>query len=157
MKQRWTPEEIALIKSGFLKGKLVKTIALEVGRSPTAVNKFLSRAGIRTRRWTIRKNGYPKQASSEHKHSLENSAKKQDLMDDVMFPDEVTTDFQEVLNYLEANGYPISRNINKAFAPTDDYTINDKPVSDGKLLILANRLRRENCQPVFIVPELLWD
>ena len=55
MKVKWTPEEVDIIKSGFLAGKLVKTIANEIGRTPTAVNKFLSRAGIRTRRWSIPK------------------------------------------------------------------------------------------------------
>ena len=55
MKIKWTPEEVDIIKSGFLAGKLVKTIANEIGRTPTAVNKFLSRSGIRTRRWSIPK------------------------------------------------------------------------------------------------------
>ena len=44
MKQKWTLEEIDIIKAGFLAGKLVKTIAGEVGRTTTAVNKFLSLA-----------------------------------------------------------------------------------------------------------------
>ena len=163
MKQRWTPEEIALIKSGFLEGKLVKVIALEVGRSPTAVNKFLSRSGIRTRRWSIQKSAHLEQLSPKNNRSLkgrENLIKQQNSIkvgetDDV-YSGEVTTDFQEVLEYLRSNGYSISKNSKKMFAPTDDYVVNDKPISDVRLLILANRLRCEKHQPVFSVSEIAW-
>ena len=163
MKQRWTPEEIALIKSGFLEGKLVKVIALEVGRSTTAVNKFLSRSGIRTRRWSIRKNAHLEHLSSMNNRSSkgrEDLVKQQNSMkggetDDV-YSGEVTTGFQEVVEYLKSNGYSISKKNKKMFAPSDDYAVNDKPISDVKLLILANRLRCEKHQPVFLVPELAW-
>lgn len=149
MKLKWTPEEINTIKSGFLAGKLVKTIANEIGRTPTAVNKFLSRAGIRTRRWSI-----PKR---EHtvKQVKNFAATKQTL--NAVYTNEVVTDFREVLGFLKSNGYTISKNSKKTFAPMDNYAIDDRPVSDVKLLILANRLRCEKQQPVFSVPELSWD
>lgn len=149
MKLKWTPEEIDIIKSGFSAGKLVKTIANEIGRTPTAVNKFLSRAGIRTRRWSI-----PKRAHSA-KCGKNFAASKRIL--DAVYTNEVVTDFRAVLGFLRSNGYAISKNCKKTFAPLDNYAINDRPISDVKLLILANRLRCEKHQPIFAVPELSWD
>lgn len=149
MKLKWTPEEINIIKSGFLEGKLVKTIANEIGRTPTAVNKFLSRAGIRTRRWSI-----PKREHSV-KRGKNFAASKQIL--NAVYKNEVVTDFRAVLGFLRSNGYAISKNSKKTFAPLDNYAINDRPISDVKLLILANRLRCEKHQPIFAVPELSWD
>ena len=147
MKSKWTPEEIATIKNGFMAGKLVKIIAGEIGRSPTAVNKFLSRSGIRQRRWTIEKPRCKKEKIFEISRKTLNA----------VYTNEVTTDFREVLGYLEANGYAISKNSRKAFAQMDDYSINDKPVSGVKLLLMANRLRSEKHQPIFSVPELSWE
>ncbi len=149
MKTKWTPKEIDIIKSGFLAGKLVKTIANEIGRTPTAVNKFLSRSGIRTRRWSIPKRDHTMIRTKNF------AASKQML--NAVYTNEVVTDFREVLGFLKSNGYTICRNSKKTFAPMDNYAINERPISDVKLLILANRLRCEKHQPIFAVPELSWD
>ncbi len=148
MRTRWTDEEIDTIKSGFLAGKLVKIIADEVGRSPTAVNKFLSRSGIRQRRWTI-----DKQAKARKVEEFEVSRETLNKV----YSDRIISNFHDVLEYLKENGISISKNNKKAFAPMDDYAINDKPVSRVKLLLIANRLRRENHLPVFAVPSLTWE
>ncbi|MDR1475882.1 MAG: hypothetical protein LBI20_00995 [Holosporales bacterium] len=42
----WTKAELEILRRGFLSGKRIKTIAYEIGRSETAVHKFLSRSGI---------------------------------------------------------------------------------------------------------------
>lgn len=148
MKSKWTPEEIATIKSSFLAGKRVKIIANEVGRSQTAVNKFLSRSGIRTRRWTIEK-------AKPVPHSKIFNIPSQSLRE--VRNTEVIADFNDVLRYLKQNGYAISKNSKREFSPMDNYAINEKPISEVKLLLLANRLRCENRQPIFSVPELAWD
>ena len=149
MSSRWTSKEIDTIKSGFQAGKLIKVIAEEVGRTPTAVNKFLSRAGIRTRRWKINK------ANVAIKKTKDYSANNQTL--NAVFTNEIITDFQEIIRYLRQNGYTITPIDKKIFYPFANYAIDDKPVSDIKLLILANRIRCEKRQPIFAVPELSWD
>ena len=149
MKQRWTSEEISLIRTGFLAGKLVKTIANEVGRTPTAVNKFLSRSGIRTRRWTIDRT---KTKISSIDIAVNMKQQKRQLE-----TNEVVSKFQEVVGYLKANGYTVSKNEQSSFTPMCHYTLNNVPTSNVKLLLLANRLRCENHQPVFAVPELAWE
>ena len=112
MKTKWTPEEVDIIKSGFLAGKLVKTIANEIGRTPTAVNKFLSRAGIRTRRWSI-----PKRNRTVIR--TKNFAASKQLLNTV-YTNEVITDFREVLRFLKSNGYTICENNKKTFAPMNN-------------------------------------
>ena len=146
--ERWTPEEIATIKSAFNAGKIVKIIAEEVGRTPSAVNKFLSRSGIRQRRWTI-----DKQKKSKKIKVYEVSRTTLERV----YKDEYPTDFSEVLKYLKSQGINVSINDKKAFAPMNDFAINSIPVSRVKLLLMANRLRVENNLPIFKVPELSWD
>ena len=148
MRQRWTSEEINLIRTGFLAGKLVKTIASEVGRTPTAVNKFLSRSGIRTRRWTIDR-------TRTRISSIDVAVNMQHPKEQIR-TSEVVTKFQEVVGFLKANGYTVSRNEQSSFAPMCHYKLNNMPTSNVKMLLIANRLRCENHQPVFAVPELSW-
>ncbi|MDR2598281.1 MAG: hypothetical protein LBC25_00950 [Holosporales bacterium] len=46
----WTIGELEILKHGFKSGKRIKTIAYEIGRSMTAVNKFISRSGLERNR-----------------------------------------------------------------------------------------------------------
>lgn len=148
----WTPEEISLIKKGFLAGKLVKTLASEVGRSTTAVNKFLSRAGIRNRRWTIEKSKRRSYKKDDSLFKVSNAILRR------TYSSEIPADFGDIVEYLTKMGYVISKNNSEyeKILSGGNYTINNKPISEGKLLLLANRLRIENHQPIFSVPALIW-
>jgi hypothetical protein len=46
----WTIAEFEILRNGFMSGKRIKVIANEIGRSPTAVNKFISRSGLKRTR-----------------------------------------------------------------------------------------------------------
>jgi hypothetical protein len=46
----WTAQDIEQMKSGFLKGTPIKILARELDRTPTALNKALSRFSIRNPR-----------------------------------------------------------------------------------------------------------
>ena len=46
----WTSGDIEQMKVAFLQGKTIKVIAKQLGRTPTALNKALSRFGIRQSR-----------------------------------------------------------------------------------------------------------
>ena len=43
----WTTFEIEQMKIAFLQGKTIKVMAKQLGRTPTALNKALSRFGVR--------------------------------------------------------------------------------------------------------------
>ena len=147
----WTSEEIEVIKSAFIAGKLVKTIADEVGRSATAVNKFLSRSGIRKRRWSIEKNMNIPSKKQKIFEVSKNTLNK-------IYTNELQVDFKDVVTYLRNNGYLIMKNnsAQRIFYSDANYLINNKPLSDIKILLLANRLRTEQRQPIFSVSDLIW-
>ena len=148
----WTEKEIDILKSGFSQGKLVKTLANELGRSPTAVNKFLSRSGIRTRRWKIMKviKAKPEELKYNKTPSLEQSKSHVSNKNNT---------FIDILNYLKNRGYSISRisSENNNHLSDEKYLVNNKPYSDLKMLLLANRLRTEEHKSIFSVSELIWE
>lgn len=148
----WTEKEIDILKSGFSQGKLVKTLANELGRSPTAVNKFLSRSGIRTRRWKIMKviKAKPEELKYNKTLSLEQSKSHVSNKNNT---------FIDILNYLKNRGYSISRisSENNNHLSDEKYLVNNKPYSDLKMLLLANRLRTEEHKSIFSVSELIWE
>ena len=147
MKSRvWTKEEIDILRAGFNKGKIVKILANEVGRSATAVNKFLSRSGIRTRRWKItnHKSKSLKRNGSlvlNRSKTLQNNAK-----------------FTDILSYLRQKGYSIVRSdFNPNHFADSKYLVNNKPYSELKMLLLANKIRVEEHKSIFKIPELMWE
>ncbi|MBR1479296.1 MAG: hypothetical protein IJ599_00130 [Alphaproteobacteria bacterium] len=137
----WTQEEIDVLRTGFNAGKLIKIIAGEVGRSTTAVNKFLSRSGIRTRRWSIERVHAPSVKFIEHKVAACTAIGK-------------ASSLEKVIIYLQQNGYTVSESPNPTIG---GYFLDNKPISSIKLLIIANKLREEQCQPPFSAPELSWE
>ncbi|MDR1391561.1 MAG: hypothetical protein LBI95_04365 [Holosporales bacterium] len=147
-KKNWTRKEINILKSGFVAGKLVKILALEIGRSTTAVNKFLSRSGIRTRRWSIHKK--PLGSSEIFEVTQRNLAKG--------YNSEIEVGLEEVVHYLRMRGLRILENkIDCNLSHENDkYMLKDIPISDVKLLLLANRLRLEKGEPIFSVPSLTY-
>lgn len=143
----WTQQEIDILRSGFKEGKLVKTLAIEVGRSETAVNKFLSRSGIRTRRWKIVK---PSQLKDNKILSLDPKRPKIYNKND---------SFMDILEYLKSKGYIIAKLNPKdsILLPDEKYLVNNKPCSAVKILIMANKLRTEEHKSIFRVSELICE
>ncbi|MDR2666574.1 MAG: hypothetical protein LBB34_00435 [Holosporales bacterium] len=146
----WTHKEIEMLKTGFKDGKRIKILACELGRSVTAVNKFLSRAGIRNKRGSITVHTGKK----EKKRVFEVSRATLNRI----YHDEFQTDFFEVVRYLKAAGYKITKNESQCgvFYNDEEYTLNGKPTSKMKLLLLANRIRTEKRQPIFSVSSVIW-
>ncbi len=148
----WTKKEIDILRSGFSEGKLVKTLANEIGRSPSAVNKFLSRSGIRTRRWKIMKVIKAKPEELRYNKTLSLEQPKPCIHNK-------NNTFIDILNYLKNRGYSISK-INPGNNPyfsDEKYLVNNKPYSDLKILLLANKLRTEEHKSIFSVSELIWE
>lgn len=153
MKSRnWTKKEIDILRSGFYEGKLVKTLASEIGRSPSAVNKFLSRSGIRTRRWKIMKVIEAKPEELKYNKTLSLEQPKRHIYNK-------NDTFIDILDYLKNRGYTISKinSENNNHFSNEKYLVNNKPYSDMKILLLANRLRVEEHKSIFSVSELIWE
>ena len=137
----WTIEEFEAVRDGFLKGKRIKVIADELGRTLSAVNKFLTRSGIRKKTEIVRtckkKCGFPS---------------KPDVVRYKENKDSRAACFSEVILYLKSKGYLVIKDNYKNMFYTDaEYRLNNKPISKIKLLLLANRLRTEDKKPIFIL------
>lgn len=145
IKKKWNQNEIDLLKEEFKNGTRIKIIASKLGKTETAVNKFLTRCGIRPKYRII---------SSNHKcklninkiHTCNNtSAKWLSLFNNVV-------DFKDVIKYLKSKGYKISNIVTdsiKLFYPNSEYVLDGRPVSKTKLLILANKLREAENKKTF--------
>lgn len=171
----WTSLEIEEMKTAFLQGQQIKVIARKLGRTPTALNKALSRFGIRpSRKSKITNNEMP----IDWKHyllpkgykceqpiilpSLEpvkpNLAVKQldnDLIKNrerLKKTDSTWVPFSKIISYLEKQGHRITT----VDADLGIYELDKRQVESGYLLLLANRLRVEEARPIFLVNEITW-
>jgi hypothetical protein len=154
-RSQWTDDEIASLRCKFAAGKRIKTIACEIGRSETAVNKFLSRAGIRPRGIRARF-----AALHRNKHRNYRMPHTDHNIAGWMYPDEVQIDIDGIVRYLMSKGHKISKYVNQTgqlhSGLSCDYICDGHPTSNTKLLLMANRLRTEERQPIFTVHSLTW-
>ncbi len=136
----WTPEDIAALKIGFLKGTPLKVLSKQLNRSPTALNKALSRFRIRARSRFLTTSTLPTLRLAEPKRSHRNPS-----------PTQLTVGLAEVVNFLCNDGYDISANKftlnNRCYT---QYLLNKKPTTPIRLLVLANTLRLERQLPIFV-------
>jgi lambda repressor-like predicted transcriptional regulator len=149
--QQWTSDEIAKLKLKFAEGKRLKAIANEIGRSETAVNKFLTRSGIRKK---YKRNSRSYQ-TCKRKKILKIS---KNIFRRACDACEQQSDTTEVIAYLKAKGYTIFKQSieNSDDKDTHSYVLDGKPASEMKLLLVANRMRVDERLPIFFVQRLIW-
>jgi hypothetical protein len=142
----WTPDEVEKARIYFLDGKRLKTIANELGRSVTAVNKLLSRAGIRPK-------NSPRRKTKQKLKEIVPIVRK--IWDPI---ERNHDDFRDVIFYIRKKGYNLGVNnlFQKIFFENAEYVLNGKPISKIKLLLFANKLRIEEKQPIFNIPEITY-
>lgn len=135
----WSSQEIETLKYGFLRGTPFKILSQELGRSPSALNKALSRFKIRqkTRRMTT-KTFYRKEIPEKKlKRNFFNSS--------------VETSLEHIIFYLQNHGYAIcGKTIVWGDKKITRYFFNQRPISPIRLLIIANSIRLDEKQPIFI-------
>ena len=151
-KNKWTQNEINLLKKEFKNGTKIKVIASMLGRTETAVNKFLTRYGIRQKhnRITITHNNNPNKHVKKRVYNATN-LRWISLLNDVV-------DFKEIINYLKSKNHKISNIVSeniKMFYPNSQYMLDGKPASKTKLLILANKLREQEHKKIFKVESII--
>ena len=148
----WTFGEFEKLKKDFVDGKRIKKMAVELGRTESAVNKFLSRSGIR------KNNGVKKQCCNRNiKPVKDKSTTPKIVSEKINTQNEIFVRFEAVLSYLESKHVVITKNTeNIRFFKDEDYKLGDRPASKTKLLLLANRLRLEERAPIFIITDIIW-
>lgn len=139
---QWTPAEVKMLKEGFLMHRPIKSLAREMNRSPTALNKALSRFKIRERVRTLRPAGTRPYAPSYRR--------RRRYVEDFQL-----VSMEQVVIFMRSQGYEVRRRllqINERFSL--QYIINQRPVSGTKLLVMANQLRLEAQAPIFVVEHI---
>lgn len=139
----WTQEEIEKMKLNFLKGKSIKTMARELGRTPSALNKALSRFGVRHQARKIA----PVVDCKKNNGLIFPSIKRQEC---VQRPHILWVSLMKVIDYLSKSGYAIR------LCEKGNVVLNSKKTSHTYLIMLANKLRQEENKPVFMVEEITW-
>ncbi|MDR0695415.1 MAG: hypothetical protein LBF56_01415 [Holosporales bacterium] len=150
--KRWTLKETAILKNGFKEGKCLKQLAKEMGRSETAVNKFLSRSGIRGKcRGAYRKLFL---TSAEKMKKFEISAKTLQKV----YKNELQADISDVVSYLRSHGHVVDNHIPRQYRFLNisaDFIIDGRPILKEGLVMRANKLRIESREPIFSIPSII--
>lgn len=145
----WTYDDIVMLKKGHAQGKKIKDLSCELGRSPTAVSKFLTRSGI--------KNGETAIVSKKMNVSFRREKKfyaEQSIVCSTF--NKRFADINLVFSYLSSKGYRVSQPTQYLPSALNDCVfINNKPYLKTRALLLANRLRAEEGKHPFDVPEIM--
>lgn len=139
----WTDKEIEILKNEFSNKTKLKIIALKLGRTTTAINKFLSRSGIR-----------PKKMRTYTIHPVPRYVPRIIIEPSLAATFKNCVGFPKIISYLTSKNYkifPLKVNTFRMFCPNADYLLDGKPVSKLQLIILANKLRAEEKQNLFKV------
>lgn len=144
----WTPAEVEMLRNGFLVHKSIKLLAKELNRSPTALNKALSRFKIRKKTRTLSN----KPPVLKQKKEVKRHKKRLSIFDTHL----QQTSFNQVIHYLRSQGYTINQKFVRLTPQKilSQCFINQRPVSHAHLLVIANRIRLDNQQPIFMVDNL---
>ena len=135
----WLPCDIEKLRKDYENGKRIKVIAFELGRSATAVAKYINRAG------------FSKKSKNRNKACQLNFTRLVNLPDNLPRKPELTS-FETVLKYLRDKGHTVYQThqiIPNLLVDEDVYLFNTKLISKSRLLLTANRMRIEERQPIF--------
>jgi hypothetical protein len=153
--QDWSPSEIHKAKQYFLHGLPIKNIAEKLGRTPSSINKALTRFGIRTEnpRYTLSKNILEKQKKTNEIRLQSLGFDRQSLRKQL----DNWVSFWKVCSYLEAQNICFyERSKHGIELDKREFIVNDKVYSARQLLLMANKIRVENDHPAFLVDGLSW-
>ena len=151
----WSDEEIETLKVGFLQGKRLKEIARELDRTPTALNKALTRFGIRPK--GIRKQ--PLNWEHVSRRLLEESSlvSKKTTQQKRIVEASKWVPLKTVMSFLTKSGDVIKTIHHKGDDACDvRYLISGRIYSPLQLVLKANRLRSEQSKPIFLVEDITW-
>ncbi len=152
--QEWSPLEISQAREYFLYGLPIKNIAQKLGRTPSSINKALTRFGIRPS--TQRRQSIPKITTKTKttKNKLQPPSFDKKILRKHL---DNWVSFWKVCNYLSAQNICFYEQSPHGTAlEKRTFLVNDKIFSSSQLLLMANKIRVENNQSAFLVDELSW-
>jgi hypothetical protein len=154
MNRHWTESEIYQLRTHFLQGKPIKVIARDLGRTPTALNKAISRFGIRPlRSFKHRKSlsslqistSFPAKQTRVHEKSCSISFNPLHKI-----PNQIV-DLAQVLQFLKDEGVEVQ----VISAQGNVFILNYASVNAQQIVLKANQIRTERGLPIFSVPYLV--
>jgi IS30 family transposase len=150
--QEWSASDIKKARSYFLNGFTIKAIAQELGRTPTAINKALSRFGIRYKKPRRHYAAMPLQPKEEViliTPSFERKALRKEL--------ENWVSFWRVCEYLSEQNVCIYE-VSAANTELErrQFRVDTQILGARQLLMLANKMRAHNHLKAFFVKGLSW-
>lgn len=142
-KNKWKQNDIENLKSDYQQGVRIKVIAGKLGRTETAVQKALTRFGVRPQR----KQKRIKKAIKLRESKVTSPAKAfKETSEQVSFTD--------VIHYLMNKGQRIRAigiDPSQKYCSKFAFLLNDQPASKMTMLIAANKLRLAENKSVFRV------
>jgi len=138
----WTETEIDQLRLDFLRGLSIKAIARSMDRTPTSVNKALSRFHIRTPRIFKQRQSIPENPSNPSK-------RRKHLFDKNSNHSLSWTPFSVVLEWLKNQG-------NEVMLSAGQYYIGRRPHTAMQVVMFANKMRNEQGLDIFLVENLTW-
>ena len=150
-KKPWTPGEIRQLASLYDQKLPIKMIAREMERTPTAVNKALSRFQIRP---TLEQQGRinHKKVQREQREMEIFSALtiNHTLSEKTNCFNETSSSMGQIVAWLESEGIDVKpfRNVR---LPAFKYLIDKKPMTDLQVVLLANKRRLSGGLSRFVV------
>lgn len=147
---KWSPKLVGVLRSEFLNGKTIKDIAAKINKTPSSVNKALSRFGIRHQS--------AKEITKATKIPFKKSANRNAKISCVenLILDENWVDFSQVIEFLELNNIKIIPLNEHSNISERKFFVDKKQYSSMQVLMLANKLRCDQKLNVFLVNNLSW-
>jgi hypothetical protein len=158
---QWSSDDLAKLEKDYASGKRLKVIAAELGRSVSAINKLITRAGIRKNtapRTNHREQIFQKQNRLQTTTKAAQDQHNNAFAEEKKIYSEYGASFEKVLEYLAKNGVIVTKNVRpfvKKYFHDAVFFVNNRPVSKAELLLIANKIRIEQRLPIFRVCELM--
>lgn len=149
-RNKWTDENITYLKTAYLEGLPLKTIAEKLNRSVSAVNKVLDRHNLRTHSRMERFPTLPRPTVQqiERKRKLGAQTRKNNVQR-IKFLCEDSEQwvlFEQVLRWLRTQKISVIKSNADVY-----YELNGIPKNKQQILFAANLLREERQLPIFFV------
>ena len=154
----WTSFDIEQLMKGYLSGTLLKSLAREMNRTPTALNKALTRFGIRRERprqekslWNDFSNAKPEQTLNPMT-AIRKFDRKFRKQQKTLINEWVPMD--QILSVLDAKGHHVYMLEANKDPRCSIYSLDDRKLSALQLVFMANRYRIEQNKAPFYVAEV---
>lgn len=154
---QWSKKDIEMMKFSFLNGEKIKLIAHKMGRTPTSINKALSRFGIRRKTGKAYNYRFPLALMRSYQNPIyaNTSIQKTNKVtyDEPTEVEDNWVNFQEVVIWLQTTGDRVN---SISYLKNTYFVVNGKILTKEQVLIYANKRRIEKKLPIFLVKQMTW-